>query len=102
MSNIRINVAGRSWNRRAILKAGAATAFWPLLGAPESALAKRLFAAADYPFQLGVASGDPAPDGFVIWTRLAPKPLEGGGMPDSNIEVRYQVATDEKFAKVVA
>ena len=30
---------------------------------------------ADYPFQLGVAAGDPAPDGFVIWTRLAPEPL---------------------------
>ncbi len=30
----------------------------------------------DYPFQLGVASGDPLPDGFVIWTRLAPRPLE--------------------------
>jgi alkaline phosphatase D len=26
----------------------------------------------DYPFALGVASGDPAPDGFVIWTRLCP------------------------------
>ena len=29
-----------------------------------------------YPFKLGVASGDPAPDGFVIWTRIAPEPLE--------------------------
>jgi alkaline phosphatase D len=27
------------------------------------------------PFALGVASGEPAPDGFVIWTRLAPEPL---------------------------
>ncbi len=27
---------------------------------------------ADYPFKLGVASGDPHPDGVVIWTRLAP------------------------------
>jgi len=36
------------------------------------------------PFTLGVASGDPAPDGFVLWTRLAPAPLaeDGlGGMP---------------------
>ncbi len=29
-----------------------------------------------YPFTLGVASGDPAPDGFVLWTRLAPQPAE--------------------------
>ena len=27
-----------------------------------------------YPFTLGIASGDPAPDGFVLWTRLAPEP----------------------------
>ena len=27
----------------------------------------------------GVASGDPRDDGFVIWTRLAPRPLDGGG-----------------------
>jgi alkaline phosphatase D len=26
----------------------------------------------DYPFALGVASGDPTPDGVVLWTRLAP------------------------------
>jgi alkaline phosphatase D len=25
-----------------------------------------------YPFSLGVMSGEPAPDGFVLWTRLAP------------------------------
>ena len=35
----------------------------------------------DYPFTLGVASGDPTPDGVVLWTRLAPRPLDGGGMP---------------------
>ena len=34
-----------------------------------------------YPFTLGVASGDPLPDGVVLWTRLAPEPLDGGGMP---------------------
>ena len=28
------------------------------------------------PFHVGVASGDPTPDGVVLWTRLAPKPLE--------------------------
>ena len=33
------------------------------------------------PFTLGVCSGDPAPDGVVLWTRLALDPLNGGGMP---------------------
>ncbi|HVX61214.1 MAG TPA: alkaline phosphatase D family protein [Pirellulales bacterium] len=54
-----------------------------------------------YPFSLGVAAGDPAPDGFVIWTRLAPKPLEGGGMPPEAVEVDWQVAEDEQMTKVV-
>jgi alkaline phosphatase D len=27
------------------------------------------------PFSLGVASGAPRDDGFVLWTRLAPNPL---------------------------
>src|SRR5262249_40910672 len=57
---------------------------------------------ADYPFHLGVASGDPDPDGFVIWTRLAPKPLAGGGMPPEAIEVAWQVAEDEAMNRVVA
>jgi PhoD-like phosphatase, N-terminal domain len=35
------------------------------------------------PFQLGVASGDPLSDAVVIWTRLAPRPLDpDGGMPN--------------------
>lgn len=55
----------------------------------------------DYPFQLGVAAGDPAADGFVIWTRLAPKPIEGGGMPAEAVEVGWQVAEDEQMTRIV-
>lgn len=55
----------------------------------------------DYPFQLGVASGDPTPDGFVLWTRLAPRPLAGGGMGDAPVEVSWQVAEDEAMTHVV-
>jgi len=61
--------------------------------------------AATYPFALGVASGEPAADGFVIWTRLAPNPLnlDGfGGMPDQPVSVEWQVANDEYFRDVVA
>jgi alkaline phosphatase D len=56
------------------------------------------------PFRLGVASGDPHPDGVVLWTRLAPDPLAvdgGGGMPDRAVEVSWQVAEDDGFARVV-
>ncbi len=53
-------------------------------------------------FALGIASGDPAPDGVVIWTRLAPSPLEpDGGMPPVAVPVRWEVAEDERFARVV-
>jgi len=55
----------------------------------------------DYPFQLGVASGDPRPESVVLWTRLAPKPLEGGGVPDVPIEVEWLIAEDEAFTRVV-
>ena len=55
----------------------------------------------DYPFSLGVASGDPQPDGVVLWTRLAPDPLNGGGMPDKRVPVQWQVATDEGFKNIV-
>jgi alkaline phosphatase D len=54
------------------------------------------------PFTLGVASGDPVPDGVVLWTRLAPDPLvPGGGMPAQPVPVQWEVAADERFRRVV-
>lgn len=55
-----------------------------------------------YPFSLGVASGDPSPDGVVLWTRLAPEPLvPGGGMPPEAVEVSWEIAEDEGMARIV-
>lgn len=54
------------------------------------------------PFTLGVASGDPWPDGFVLWTRLAPSPLEAGsGMPGAIFDVAWEVSADEHFRIIV-
>src|SRR5687767_5240052 len=53
------------------------------------------------PFSLGVASGDPGPDGVVLWSRLAPDPLNGGGMGAEAVNVRWEVATDEGMRTVV-
>lgn len=53
------------------------------------------------PFSLGVASGDPLPDGIVLWTRLAPDPLNGGGMGTADVPVRWQVASDEGMKQIV-
>lgn len=66
---------------------------------PRRVVAQPKFSA--YPFSLGVASGDPLPDSVVLWTRLAPDPLNGGGMPPVNVPVEWQIATDENMRKVV-
>src|SRR5690349_11495820 len=57
---------------------------------------------ASTPFTLGVASGYPRSDRVVLWTRLAPTPLEGGGMPDAPVDVAWELAEDERFARIAA
>ena len=58
------------------------------------------------PFSLGVASGAPRPDGFVLWTRLAPEPMSAdpetpGGMSGGDVTISYEIATDDAMANVV-
>lgn len=54
------------------------------------------------PFTLGIASGDPRPDGVVLWTRLAPRPYEpGGGLPAQRITVRWEMAREAGFSRVI-
>lgn len=90
--------------RRDFIRTGLfSLAAWPLLiNHPLQALMRRNVPMSDYPFQLGVASGDPSSDGFVLWTRLAPNPLEGGGMPATNVSVRWKVAHDENMSRIAA
>ncbi|HET7696038.1 MAG TPA: alkaline phosphatase D family protein [Vicinamibacterales bacterium] len=52
------------------------------------------------PFTLGVASGDPAHDGVVLWTRLAPDPLNGGGIAEP-VEVTWEVGEDAGMRKIL-
>jgi len=60
-------------------------------------------AATDDPFTLGVASGDPTPTGVVLWTRLAPRPLDpDGGMPARAVPVDWEVASSHRMVDVVA
>jgi alkaline phosphatase D len=85
-------------DRRQLIKAGGSLAL--LTGLSRSPLFAASLGA--NPFTLGVASGDPWPDGFVIWTRLAPRLLaEHAGMPAAHVPVRWEVAEDEGFARVV-
>lgn len=56
------------------------------------------------PFTLGVASGDPAADSVVLWTKLAPEPFAAdgrGGMPDRPVPVLWEVADDERMTRIV-
>jgi len=62
------------------------------------------------PFSLGVAAGDPASDGFVLWTRLAPDPVSAdpkqpGGLPNrlakTNIEIAYEIAADPNMREIL-
>ena len=78
-------------------KLGTAAVLYPF--ASSRVVAQPLFR--KYPFTLGVASGDPLPDGIVLWTRLAPDPLEGGGMPMSRVDVGWEVASDRAFRSTV-
>jgi len=56
----------------------------------------------DDPFQLGVASGDPTPTGGVLWTRLAPSPLQPDfGMDGAKVVVSWEIADDDGFTRIV-
>ncbi|WP_445191500.1 alkaline phosphatase D family protein [Sphingomonas sp. Tas61C01] len=81
------------WHRRAVLAAMASLAATPAIAWDAGARA-----IAD-PFALGVASGDPDPDGFVLWTRLVGGVLEP--LDAKAVEVRYEVAADPAFHRIV-
>ena len=82
--------------RRQFVAGAAATA----LAAPAVLRAQTIWRT--YPFSLGVAAGEPAPDGFVLWTRLAPEPLEPqSGMAMAPMAVSYEVASDSGFNTIV-
>jgi alkaline phosphatase D len=85
--------------RRLLIGAGALTGLALTTGGQRKVLAQPKFS--DYPFTLGVASGEPLPDSVVLWTRLAPDPLNGGGMPQQNVPVQWFIAADENMRQVV-
>ncbi|MBP2472940.1 alkaline phosphatase D [Crossiella equi] len=89
-------------DRRALLRATGAAA---LGAAAATALPTTSSAApAQTPvFAHGVASGDPLPDGVLLWTRVTPTPesAPGSGV-GPEVAVRWEVATDAAFGTVVA
>ncbi|WP_324783709.1 alkaline phosphatase D family protein [Streptomyces sp. H51] len=94
------SVNSLSPRRRTIVKAAAATA---VLAGPLTAALPARAAAGTPAFLHGVASGDPLPDGVLLWTRVTPtaEAVPGSGLgPDT--EVGWVVARDKAFTDVVA
>ncbi|NOT09084.1 MAG: alkaline phosphatase [Gemmatimonadales bacterium] len=56
----------------------------------------------DDPFGLGVASGDPTSNSVILWTRLAPRPLDpDGGVGGTRPVVSWELAADEGFGSIL-
>ncbi|MFF8270804.1 alkaline phosphatase D family protein [Streptomyces sp. NPDC016562] len=86
--------------RTVVLGAAATAALAPLtsLGTPAA------HAAGTGPaFLHGVASGDPLPDGVLLWTRVTPAPeaVPGSGL-GAPVQVDWEVAVDKAFSRTVA
>ncbi|MFG2144614.1 alkaline phosphatase D family protein [Streptomyces sp. NPDC048696] len=89
--------------RRTVVKAAAATAVVaaPLVAGVTAAVADTAPTAPA--FLHGVASGDPLPDGILLWTRVTPVPeaVPGSGKgPDT--DVTWEIAEDKGFGRIVA
>jgi alkaline phosphatase D len=90
-----------SVSRRLFLAYAASLSAIPMLGQRASAKSHKPKFTSD-PFGVGIASGDPTVDGVVLWTRLAPEPLEPtGGMEPHDVEVAWEIATDDAMRHVV-
>jgi alkaline phosphatase D len=88
-------------DRRQLLKSLAATSGIALL--PRALRAAGAPALPDNPFRLGVSSGFPTDRTVVLWTRLSPMPNQpAGGMPPQDFPLRFEVASDDNFRRIVA
>ncbi|MFB7861931.1 alkaline phosphatase D family protein [Streptomyces sp. NPDC056069] len=88
-------------SRRTVVKAAAVTA----VAAPALvATASPALADAGAPaFLHGIASGDPLPDGVLLWTRVTPTPdAAPGSGRGADTPVGWELAEDRSFARTVA
>ena len=86
----------REFLSNSVLASAAAQTLW----LPRSAWGQTRISST--PFTLGIASGSPTQDGVVLWTRLAPTGFLGASnLGADNITVRWELAHDEGFARIV-
>ncbi|MER5930484.1 alkaline phosphatase D family protein [Streptomyces sp. NPDC002054] len=98
-SHLPLSSAASPRRRTVVLAAAATAALAPLAFAGGTAHAAENAPA----FLHGVASGDPLPDGVLLWTRVTPtaEALPGSGVgPDT--QVGWEVAEDKAFSRIVA
>ncbi len=84
--------------RRNILHGLSAAVAWSMLKPLETLAVGRQRFKTD-PFALGVASGEPTTDGFVLWTRLVGPDL--ALLDEAEAAVGWEVAEDEGFRRIV-
>ncbi|QWQ44144.1 alkaline phosphatase D family protein [Streptomyces sp. YPW6] len=91
-------------SRRTVVRAAAASAAAvPVLATATTTSAAPAPAAGAPAFLHGVASGDPLPDGVLLWTRVTPEPgAEPGSGAGPDTPVRWEVAEDREFARIAA
>lgn len=88
-------------NRRHFLSTLSATLAWQNLRSLHLDAQTRTRFSND-PFQVGVASGDPAADGIVLWTRLVSNVNAPDlGIPPHPIKVRWEIAKDHAMTHIV-
>ncbi|MFD0271433.1 alkaline phosphatase D family protein [Streptomyces sp. NPDC127106] len=89
--------------RRTVVKAAAATAALTPFATAALGISPASAAAGGPAFLHGVASGDPLPDGILLWTRVTPVPeaVPGSGVGPAT-PVGWEVAEDRAFSRIVA
>ncbi|THA83705.1 alkaline phosphatase D family protein [Streptomyces sp. A0592] len=100
-SHLTPHPAAATPRRRTVVLAAAATATLAPLATLGAGTAHAAGAAPA--FLHGVASGDPLPDGVLLWTRVTPTPeaVPGSGL-GAAVQVGWEVASDRAFSRVVA
>jgi len=82
--------------RRQFLQAASAVGATLALGVPSAFAKGSTWTERREFYPQGVASGDPAPDSVILWTRLQPKP----GDPRETHTIFLEVANDRAFKKI--
>jgi alkaline phosphatase D len=82
--------------RRQFLQAASAVGATLALGVPRAFAKGATWTERREFYPQGVASGDPAPDSVILWTRLQPKP----GDPRETHTIFLEVARDRDFRKI--